>query len=204
MNKYYSVRRGRVPGIYTDWGECLKQVSGFSGAVYKSFSTRLEAESFLKNEEASSLPEIPSSQAEFYVDGSFLEEKGEYSFGMVVLWEGEELCFNGKSDDPELAAMRNVAGEIRGAREAMQFALEHGLNEISIYHDYAGIAFWCTGEWKAGKPGTIAYRDYYESIKDLLKVHFIKVKGHSHNHYNDLADRLAKEALGIGESKDKD
>lgn len=199
MAKFYSVRCGRTPGVYTSWDDCLKQVSGFSGAVYKSFSTREEAEDFLRGENTlPAAPLSPSCQAEFYVDGSFCEESGEYSFGMVVLTDGEELCLNGKFDDPELAGMRNVAGEIRGAQEAMQFALEQGLSEIAIYHDYAGIAFWCTGAWKASKPGTVAYRDFYESIKDILTVHFVKVKGHSHNHYNDLADALAKQALGIG------
>lgn len=45
--KFYSVKIGRAPGIYSTWAECEKQVKGFSGAVYKSFPTRKEAEAFL-------------------------------------------------------------------------------------------------------------------------------------------------------------
>ena len=43
-NKFYVVKKGRVPGIYLSWAECLRQVDAFSGAVYKSYNTRQEAE----------------------------------------------------------------------------------------------------------------------------------------------------------------
>ena len=42
--KYYVVWKGRIPGIYTDWTSCKKQVDKFSGGKFKSFATRDEAE----------------------------------------------------------------------------------------------------------------------------------------------------------------
>mmetsp|Transcript_27079 Transcript_27079/g.54721 ORF Transcript_27079/g.54721 Transcript_27079/m.54721 type:complete len:427 (-) Transcript_27079:50-1330(-) len=45
-NKVYAVAAGRVPGIYFSWGDCQAQVSGYKGAVFKSFHQRHEAESF--------------------------------------------------------------------------------------------------------------------------------------------------------------
>ncbi len=45
--KYYAVLYGRETGIFTSWAECEKQIKGFSGAVYKSFKTRGEAEAAL-------------------------------------------------------------------------------------------------------------------------------------------------------------
>ena len=33
--KYYAVRKGYNPGIYTTWKECLGQVTGFKGATCK-------------------------------------------------------------------------------------------------------------------------------------------------------------------------
>ena len=100
-------------------------------------------------------------------------------------------------DDPELASMRNVSGEIFGSMAAMDFAIEHGIKHIAIYHDYAGIEKWCTGDWRANKPGTIAYKKYYEQAKKKVDITFCKVKGHSGDKYNDLADMLAKKACGI-------
>ena len=41
MAKYYAVRNGYHTGIFNTWDECKKEVSGFSGAEYKSF-TKLE------------------------------------------------------------------------------------------------------------------------------------------------------------------
>lgn len=33
--KYYAVRKGYNPGVYTTWKECLGQVTGFKGATCK-------------------------------------------------------------------------------------------------------------------------------------------------------------------------
>lgn len=98
--------------------------------------------------------------------------------------------------------MRNVAGEIKGAQKAMQFCVNNDIGSIDIYYDYDGIEKWCTGVWKAKKSGTIAYKTFYDSIKDKIRVKFVKVVGHSGDKYNDLADKLAKSALGIGTCPD--
>ncbi|GIP00962.1 ribonuclease H [Paenibacillus lautus] len=42
--KYYVVWVGKVPGIYTSWGECQQQVNQFTGAKFKAFESRSEAE----------------------------------------------------------------------------------------------------------------------------------------------------------------
>ncbi len=42
--KFYTVWKGCIPGVYSSWIECWKQVHGFEGAVYKSFNTKEEAE----------------------------------------------------------------------------------------------------------------------------------------------------------------
>lgn len=45
--KYYVVWSGRQPGIYTDWDECSRQVTGVVGAKYKSYDTvQLAEEAF--------------------------------------------------------------------------------------------------------------------------------------------------------------
>ena len=116
----------------------------------------------------------------------------------VVAFDGKEYCFSEKVEDESLVSMRNVAGEIKGAECAMRFALEHGCKEVYIYHDYEGIAKWCLGEWKTNKEGTKAYKAFFDSIQEKIQIYFVKVKGHSDDYYNDLADSLAKKALGIG------
>ncbi|MCR4833912.1 MAG: ribonuclease H family protein [Butyrivibrio sp.] len=193
--KYYAVRKGKKIGIFNTWDECKKNVDGFSGAQYKSFKTKEEALAYIGDGNEVKIDNTNGVIA--YVDGSYNIATKEFSYGMVILRDSKEYTFNKKFDDKDLASMRNVAGEIKGAQAAMAYAVEEGLKEITIYYDYAGIAFWCLGDWKANKEGTIAYKEYYDSIKELVKVNFVKVKGHSGDKYNDMADALAKEALGI-------
>ena len=46
--EYYAIAEGRVRGIFHDYKtEVLPKVLGYSGAVFKKFSTRMEAEAFL-------------------------------------------------------------------------------------------------------------------------------------------------------------
>lgn len=201
--KYYAVRTGRKTGVFMAWAECQKQVMGFSGAEFKSFSTMEEAQAFA-GVSAEGIPDTlsraekpASDQVIAYVDGSYRSDTGEFSYGMVILKDGEEHTFCKKMTDKELALMHNVAGEIKGSEAAMQYAVDHNIPEITIYHDYEGIAKWCTGAWKATKPGTIAYQSFYRGVMKKVKVHFVKVKGHSNDKYNDMADQLAKKALGI-------
>jgi len=47
MAKYYVVFAGRKPGVYDTWEECNKQVNGYSGAVFRSYRTKAEAEKAL-------------------------------------------------------------------------------------------------------------------------------------------------------------
>ena len=193
--KYYAVKAGRKTGIFTTWDECQKQVIGYAGAIYKSFASLKEAEDFLQgtsSQKESSQWDGPVA----YVDGSFDNESGEFAAGAVIIYQGEETKLSQKFSDSELAGMRNVAGEIYAARLVMAYALDKGWDKIQICHDYQGIASWCDGSWQAKLKGTQAYRDYYQSIKNKINISFVKVKGHSNNKYNDLADSLARQALG--------
>lgn len=201
--KYYAVRKGKTAGIYMNWDDCKAQVQGFSGAEYKSFPTITEAEAYMggavKNsiqvENEGGVPVTDKLNAVAYVDGSYNIATKEFSYGVVMFHDGKELHFSQKVDDRELAEMRNVAGEIKGSECAMRYAVENGCETLVIYHDYEGISKWCTGAWKANKPGTIAYKKYYGEVSSKLKVEFIKVKGHSGDRFNDVADELAKKAI---------
>ena len=131
------------------------------------------------------------------MDGSYHNGTKECSYGAVIAYKGKEYRHSAKVDSRDLASMHNVAGEIKGAEYAMQFALDHGCKKIYIYHDYEGIARWCLGEWKTNKEGTKADREFYLKVSKKVEIYFVKVKGHSNDKYNDLADELAKQALGF-------
>ena len=104
---------------------------------------------------------------------------------------------NGSDNDPDYLSMRNVAGEILGSETAIEWAIEKGYEKVIIYYDYEGIQKWADNLWKANKPGTIRYKEYVADKRKQIEVSFCKVAAHTGDTYNEMADKLAKEALGI-------
>lgn len=195
---YYAVRKGKTLGIYQTWKDCEEQVRGYSGAEYKKFPTYKEAENFIGNEEVEVKVEesnLKDNEVIAYVDGSFDISNFTYSYGVVFITKKGKETFSGREDDKDMAEMRNVSGELKGALIAMELAIERGIDTLYLHFDYTGIEQWAIGSWKTNKEGTKAYKVYYDSIKDKLKVIFIKVKAHSGIEYNEEADQLAKDAI---------
>ncbi len=205
-NKVYAVKKGRTPGIYMSWDDCKTQVDGFAGAEYKSFADIADAASYLGIPES----DAAGSHAEenfpegvrAYVDGSYDAATGRFSCGVVMVRtdsEGKVTTreLNQAFDDAEASKQRNVAGEIMGAKTAIDFCLMHGIPEVEIYHDYEGIGKWADGLWKANNPLTQGYSSYVAKARTRMTIRFVKVRAHAGNKYNELADKLAKEALGI-------
>jgi len=52
-NKYYAVRIGRSPGIYSSWDECLEQINNYPKARFKKFNTCEMAQNFVNGIEES-------------------------------------------------------------------------------------------------------------------------------------------------------
>ncbi|CAI7677370.1 unnamed protein product [Penicillium pancosmium] len=46
--RFYGIQRGRAPGVYTDWATAQEQIRGVTRPRYRKFSTREEAEAFVK------------------------------------------------------------------------------------------------------------------------------------------------------------
>lgn len=200
-SKVYAVKVGRNPGIYNTWDECKAQIDGYSGAVYKRFTDPGEAVRYLGTEDISAEERFPEG-VRAYVDGSYDVSTGRYSCGVVMIRTDAEgnvriRELNASYSNAEAAKQRNVAGEIMGSKMAIEFCLKNGINEVEIYHDYEGVGRWPDGDWKARNPLTQAYADFVRRARQQMKITFVKVAAHTGNKYNELADKLAKEALGI-------
>ena len=139
-----------------------------------------------------------SSDCIAYVDGSFEKDSEVYGYGVVFIEKNgniEEYFDSGQEESYK--SMRNVSGEILGALKAASLAVEKGYSSIAIFHDYQGIASWAMGEWKCNKEKTIEYREKMLSYQKQIKITFHKVLAHSGDYFNERADALAKQAVGI-------
>lgn len=90
MTKLYAVLKGRTPGIYNTWSECQQQVNGYSGAIYKSFTSLDECNIYL------GLGEIKPSDTSrdvdtIFCDGCFNSVSSPDSWGSVVDCQGVDL-----------------------------------------------------------------------------------------------------------------
>lgn len=213
--KFYAVRVGKTPGIYQTWNQTEKQVKGFSGAEYKSFSTEEEAirymscEEIKENENLSDesivmnkkieqeIKNLQDGEVIAFVDGSYsldVDGKEKYSFGVLLI--------TNKSEDSLYKAFvgtymesRNIAGEIEGVKQAILWAIDSNKQRIKIFYDYEGIEKWATKEWKSKVKVSQEYSKFFDEKSKLINIEFEHVKAHSGIVYNEKVDELAKRAL---------
>ena len=189
--KYYAVRRGREPGIYGTWTECQAQIFKFSGAVFKSFEDLDAAQEYLNRPDVGP---IDSTLPFAYIDGSF--SAGVYGYGGFLSTGGQVHIIQGVGSNPDYLPERNIAGECLGALKVMQTAQEHGVTEFNLFFDYTGVENWPVGSWTARTPLAIYYTETARELAQHIRVHYVRVSGHSGIIGNEVADLLAKEATG--------
>lgn len=193
--KYYAVKKGRKTGVFSNWADTQKVISGYSNAEFKSFTTLEEADNYLNN----TAEKIDTNNPELlcaYVDGSFDKATKRYSYGVVLIKDNNVLTTLANSDnDSDYADSFQIAGECFGALNAIKWAINHDYNHIAIFYDYLGIEMWAKGNWRANKPVSKDYVAHFKKLAAKIKVDFVKVKAHSGIEYNELADQLAKDAL---------
>lgn len=209
--KYYAVRKGRQPGIYTTWPSCEAQVKGFPGAAYKAFPTKAQALAFVGETPPSSPPLLQSDarpatdDIHVWVDGSCLPNgPGRLLFGWAyVVLDGQRELHRGSGNDVPVEARRhrNVAGEIQAVLRALEWCREYGIVAAAIHFDYEGLASWVEGTWKTRTPFTRAYAERVRAMGMTLTWH--KVQAHSGATYNELVDQLAREAAQSASAKEK-
>lgn len=208
--KIYAVKIGKKPGLYETWAECKKQIDGYSGAVYKGFATKAEAEQFIGNSSAFTVAAekhdnfnideyirlLDDQTLVAFVDGSYNKLSKTYGYGVVLITKNYPLeTLMGSDNHSDYVETRNVAGEIEGVKNAIRYGIEKGYKKIVLFYDYIGIEKWAIGDWKANAAISKDYIVFINQIKPAIDIEFRKVKAHSGIIYNELADELAKKSL---------
>ena len=170
--KVYAVRVGRSCGLFMSWADCEKQVAGFPGARYKSFTTAQEALAWLAGSDApraehrparpsarpshqrpqaavNTLPLRPDEEQDFviYTDGSCLRNPdGPGGWAAVV----REVATGAVTELHEGSpSTTNNRMELSAAIAALRFPKRPA--KVALYTDSQylknGITKWMSG-WK--------------------------------------------------------
>lgn len=220
--KFYVVVKGFNPGIYDNLQDVNQQIKGYICPEIHSFKTRESAEKFAANllsdikKEKDNLPEENSVEllktkkvdlskkkkgkkkkkkksAVVYVDGSYNDFIRKASYACVIVYKNHEEYLSGSFVDVD--NLHNVSGELKAAMKAMEYCVNKGIKRLTIYYDFNGIEKFCARNHKASKDYIKSYKKYVKKVSKKIDVSFKKVKAHSGDKYNEIADKLAKHAL---------
>jgi ribonuclease HI len=126
-----------------------------------------------------------------FVDGS--HKNGITGYGVVILRNDMPiLTISGVAQNTE---MRQIAGELTAVAKVVEYCEIKGIKEIEINYDYTGCEYFVTGKWKTKKQFIMNYKLFINASD--VNIKWNKVKSHSHNQFNDIADTLAKQACEV-------
>ncbi len=159
--KYYVVWKGRKTGVFSSWEACAAQVQGFTGAQYKSFTSRLAAEQALRGKYSAHVgkpvssgewlfaPNPPLAES-IVVDAACSGSPGRLEYRGVDLRSGKEIFRQG----PYKNGTNNV-GEFLAIVHALAL-LEEQESALPVYSDSETAIAWvkakrCNTELAADK-----------------------------------------------------
>lgn len=194
MPHYVVTEPESIKGIYESWDECKSAIHGVKGAKHQRVQDLDQARAMLDGGGV-----ILSPGLHVFTDGN-----SQGGVGVVVAWMPDET-----SDEPEVVAeiatsvghvfyggaipgldddeavsvaleqSRNILAELGGLYLALWQAPEK--SQLSIVHDYKGVAEWMEGRWKTSDSvheAVISACHRLVESKDL-DLKFVWQKGHT-------------------------
>jgi ribonuclease HI len=135
-----------------------------------------------------------------YTDGACSGNPGIGGWGAVLMFNGREKRISGADGNTT-----NNRMEITAVIEGLKCLKEPC--EVDVYSDsaYTVNAFdkgwiyaWAKNGWQKADGKPVLNDDLWQELYSLStthKLHFIKVKGHADNEYNNICDKLATDAV---------
>lgn len=136
--KYYVVWEGREVGVFDKWDSAKKQIENFSGARYKGFESKEEAEKAFQAGPPKFVPKTKSAvQAtterpltrSIAVDAACSGNPGKMEYRGVSLWDNKEI-FHMKFD-----LGTNNIGEFLAIVHGLGLLMQKNATDITIYSD---------------------------------------------------------------------
>lgn len=135
---------------------------------------------------------------QIYTDGCFNKQIQLIGSASIVYDdEKHPTILLENQSDPVLCQFSQISGEIKAVENAISWAVRHNYQQVDIYFDYNGLENWANGSWQAYNDCAKDYIKHIKAFRQDIDVNFHKVKGHSNNPYNNLADHMAKMAAHV-------
>lgn len=134
-----------------------------------------------------------------YTDGACSGNPGPGGYGAVIIKDNKEeevtgSAVNTTNNRMELKAVIEALKTIpEGAEVELHSDSTYVLNGLSAW-----MESWKSNGWKTSSNKEVANKDLWEELDFLiskLDIEYFKVEGHSGDHYNEVADSLAKNAI---------
>jgi ribonuclease HI len=207
--KFYAVARGKKTGIYTTWfgpSGAEVQIRGYTGARYKGFATREEAEQWLND--PAIMPQadkpgvlqdakvLPPGKIAIYTDGGCRGNPGPGGYGAIIddgekqmeLFDGYRLTTNNRM---ELMACIAALEALKKPADIVLYSdSSYVVNGISK----GWARKWRSQNWMRTKSEAAENADLWSRLLELCDVHrvqFVWVKGHAGHPENERCDQLA-------------
>lgn len=138
------------------------------------------------------------NKAIIYCDGSFDPHRKIGGYGVVILYKGIKEFYE-SSEDANSSTRAEMLGVIRAIEVFGSKAdLLQVFTDSRVIVDAANkyLEIWVKTKWQK----SIKNKDLWLRINSLMKQYLIEwywVNGHSGNQYNDRADYLAKQSIGV-------
>ncbi len=219
---FYAVQKGKETGVFLTWPECQAAIQGVSGAKYKKFAKKEEAEAFVsegtKVQEKlvvkQTFAKQSSSEPDYYVytDGACSNNGRVGSKAGIGIWFGEgdvrnvsqALSAGATNNVAELTAILRTHALIKpdldvGKRVCIVSDSQYAIRCVETYG-----AKQASEGWTKDIPNKELVRRVYETYAGVEGVKFLYVAAHTegkdrHSVGNAGADRLANLAIGVTE-----
>lgn len=221
QQKYYAVAVGKKTGIFLTWPECQKQVSGYPGAKYKSFSSQAQAQAWLKQDTLLDKKILSRNSVEKEFDIYLYTDGGSRNHGNK---KGEHVKANDKAAWAFLLRRQqkkytqvggaygktNNAMEITALLNALRLIVVNGWQDerISVTLDSkyvldavtkGWLQNWQKKGWKTAGGKNVANQELWQELQRFLvqcsNIAFNWTKGHANNPGNNYVDQLLNQQM---------
>ena len=190
--KFYAVKNGKKKGVYKTLSECMEQVKDYNDAIWCRFTNEENATAFVNQK-------INKEHFEnyAYVDGSCNGEQTRHGYGVMLRTPSETYILQGRTNITETTYISSIIAELQAQKAVIKKALSSGIMSLTIYYDCKATVDLVLRGYKSKNSKINAYVSYIKSSLPFININYVKVKAHSGIEGNEIADTLARKAIGL-------